>query len=118
MLVTEKQPLLEAYLWWKNGDISGEVTERFTDGKFKGELYEGSVVRYYRSPSQLGTSICPHCGNIYHVHGWIDQDEDGLIVCPGSYVIKDGDQYTALDEVAFKEKYIIVSSSRGHDHER
>ena len=118
MLITEKQPLLEAHLWYKNGDIPGEVTERFTDGQYKGELYEGSVVRYYRNPSQSGTSVCPRCGNIYHVHGWIHQDEDGLTVCPGSYVIKDNDRYTVLDEAAFKEKYIIVSSAKGVSHER
>ncbi len=33
---------------------------------------EGKVVRYYRHPNIDGQTVCKHCGNTMHNHGWID----------------------------------------------
>lgn len=112
MKVTKKQHVLEAFIWNVNGDIPNEVTEVFKDGEYAGEFYEGSVVRYFRSPDISGTSLCPKCGKTYHEHGWIDQDENGITVCPGSYVIKYSDvEYAVLSPDAFEKLYVTVDTT-------
>ncbi len=88
MKVTRQHNVLEAHQWFENGDFKGEVTEVFKDGTYVGEFYEGSVVRYFRHPNIPGENICPICQQSMHVHGWIDQGEDGTTVCPGDYVVK------------------------------
>lgn len=83
----KKPVVIEASQWFKNGDHPKDGDERFTSGEFKGELYEGKVVRYFRRPGVSGDKACQHCGNIMHVHGWIDTLEGGHIVCPADFVI-------------------------------
>lgn len=87
MKFRKKPVIVEATQWHKNGDHPQDGTERFARGEFKGELYEGKVVRYYRRPEMDGQSACKHCGQIMHVHGWIDTLEGGHIVCPGDWII-------------------------------
>jgi len=91
MKYRKKPVVIEAEQWFKNGDHSEDGTERFTEGEFKGELgelYEGKVVRYYRTPDCDGQDPCKHCNEIMHVHGWIDTLEGGHIVCPDDWIIK------------------------------
>ncbi|AXG66758.1 hypothetical protein HOU08_gp032 [Dickeya phage vB_DsoM_JA29] len=57
--------------WFHNGDFPGENPD-----------YEGTVVRYFRHPDHSGDSICPHCNNKFHDHGFVDRS-DSMIVCPG-----------------------------------
>ena len=83
----KKPVVIEATQWFKNGDHPNDGTERFKDGEFKGELLEGKVVRYYRTPECDGEEQCPKCGNNMHWHGWIDTLEGGHIVCPGDWII-------------------------------
>lgn len=83
----KKPVVIEATQWFKNGDHPCDGTERFVGGEFDGELYEGKVVRYYRSPDLDGQQGCKHCGRIMHDHGWIDTLEGGHIVCPGDWII-------------------------------
>jgi hypothetical protein len=87
MKYRKKPVVVEATQWLKNGDHPKDGSERFTEGEFEGELLEGKVVRYYRHPEILGRSVCRHCGQAMHVHGWIDTLEGGHIVCPGDFVI-------------------------------
>lgn len=83
-----KNPVvIDATQWLKNGDHPFDGKERFSDGPFDGELLEGKIVRYYRHPNTPGDTICDHCGNTMHVHGWIDTLEGGHIVCPGDWII-------------------------------
>lgn len=83
----KKPVVVEAVQWFKNGDHPKDGGERFESGKFKGELLEGNVVRYYRTADMDGQTPCKHCGVIMHHHGWIDTLEGGHIVCPGDFVI-------------------------------
>lgn len=100
---------MEAYIWNKNGDIPNEVTEVFKSGKYAGELYEGSVVRYFRHPNIDGNSICALCNKPYHDHGWIDQDEEGITVCPGSYVVKHSNvEYSVYSPEVFAKNFEMV----------
>lgn len=87
MKVRKKPVIVEAHQWFKNGDHPEDGTERFLQGEFKGELYEGKVVRYFRRPDIPGDTICTKCGNTMHIHGWIDTLEDGHNVCPGDWII-------------------------------
>ena len=83
-----KKPVaIEATQWIKNGDHPDDGAEVFKNGEFKGELLEGSVVRYYRTPDLDGGHTCKHCGDIMHNHGWVDTLEGGHIVCPNDYII-------------------------------
>ena len=90
-----KPVVVEAIRWFKNGDHPEDDTERFSSGKYKGELFEGKVVRYYRHPYIDGKSLCVQCGIRMHDHGWIDTLEDGHNVCPGDWIITGvkGEQY-------------------------
>ena len=83
-----KKPIeIEAYQWFRNGDHPGDGDKRFESGEFKGQLFEGKVVRYFRRPDVPGSSPCRHCTMNMHDHGWIDTLEGGHIVCPGDFVI-------------------------------
>ena len=97
-----KRPVvIEATQWRKNGDHPEDGTERFTSGEFDGELYEGKVVRYFKHPSVDGQRACEHCGEIMHVHGWIDTLEGGHIVCPGDWIITGvkGERYPCKPDI-------------------
>lgn len=109
---------IEAALWFKNGDhpqdncpdviVSKQCAEMFPDVKegdtFKGE---GNVVRYYRHPLVDGQSKCPHCGDIMHNHGWIDETEGlkaevhGKPVCPGDIVITYANKHYPVKQPIF-----------------
>jgi len=82
----KKPVIIEGEQWYKNGDHSEDCCEIFNagSGPFQGE---GKVVRYYRRPECDGEKKCLHCGNIMHLHGWIDTFEGGHIVCPGDWII-------------------------------
>jgi len=105
----KKPVIIEAHQWLKNGDHPEDGDEVFEDGDFKGELLEGRIVRYYRTPDMDGDKVCNHCGRTMHFHGWIDTMEGGHIVCPGDYVItgvvgenypcKEGVFHATYDEV-------------------
>ena len=61
----------DASRWFKNGDHPLDACEIFDagSGPFQGE---GKVVRYYRRPDDDENRQCERCGNIMHLHGWID----------------------------------------------
>ncbi|MHA1286863.1 MAG: hypothetical protein ACTSPB_05605 [Candidatus Thorarchaeota archaeon] len=83
----KKPVVIEAIQWFTNGDHPEDGTEIFADGEFAGELLEGKVVRYYRTPNLDGQQFCEKCGYTMHQHGWIDTLEGGHIVCPGDWII-------------------------------
>ena len=84
-----KRPVvIEATQWLKNGDhpldyVSDPASHR------KANNWEGEVVRYFRHPDKAyaGERECEKCGQIMHLHGWIDTLEGGHIVCPGDWII-------------------------------
>jgi hypothetical protein len=91
MKFRKKPVVIEATQWFSNGDHPADeckVMEMLT-GDCKGQpaLTEGKVVRYFRRPDISGKSACKECGNIMHLHGWIDTKEGGHIVCPGDWII-------------------------------
>jgi len=94
----KKPVVIEASRWFKNGDHPNDYTEQreildlgqtrvITGVVAKENGWEGAVVRYFRHPNMLGTSICKHCDLTMHVHGWIDTLEGGHTVCPGDWII-------------------------------
>jgi hypothetical protein len=87
MKFRKKSVVIEAVQWFKNGDHPKDGKEVFIAGEFKGQLFEGKIVRYYRTPSMDGQTPCKHCGVIMHYHGWIDTLEGGHIVCPKDWII-------------------------------
>ena len=108
MKYRKKPVVIEAEQWFKNGDHSEDGCEMFDAGKgpFQGE---GHVVRYYRNPDDDGKRRCQHCGNIMHLHGWIDTLEGGHNVCPGDWIIKGikGEFYPCKPDI-FEMTYELV----------
>jgi hypothetical protein len=98
MMYRKKPVVVEATQWFKNGDHPKDY-EKSLDGFENGELrtftgeerralgWEGSIVRYFRSPDVPGDKLCEHCHQPMHVHGWIDTLEGGHVVCPGDWII-------------------------------
>lgn len=74
MKYRKKPIVVEATQWFKNGDHPQDnIFRPFEDtGKIPIEPREGEVVRYYRTPELDGQNNCEKCGNIMHLHGWID----------------------------------------------
>lgn len=98
MKFRKKPVVIEATQWFKNGDHpldytkvhsgldNGEIRE-FSPEERRDRKWEGDIVGYYRTPSGDGHTICKHCGDTMHNHGWIDTLEGGHIVCPGDWII-------------------------------
>ena len=119
----KKPVVIEAHCWLKNGDHPNDY-DNPVDGFEKGQFitwsgaearernWEGQVVRYFRHPERTGTDKCAHCGNTFHVHGWIDTLEGGHIVCPGDWIIKGvkGEFYPVKDDI-FAATYEPVEDS-------
>lgn len=103
----ERPKTVDAHIWWSNGDHPNDGRERFTEGEFKGELYEGKVVRYFRRPDVSGNLPCPECGRTFHVHGWIDYGSSGQTVCPGDFILTNGNGvYSAMHPSEFHTRYM------------
>jgi len=88
MKYRKKPIIIEATQWLRHND----------------DRPEDETVRYYRHPEHNGRDLCPHCGKILHIHGWIDTLEGGHIVCPGDYIITGikGEVYPCKPDI-FKE---------------
>lgn len=108
-----KKPIvIEATQWFTNGDhpedqcvlITGDLGYQFAS--------EGKVVRYYRRPDDDAQRHCEKCGNIMHLHGWIDTLEGGHIVCPGDWIITGvkGERYPCKVDI-FAATYELVEAT-------
>ena len=97
----KKPVVIEAHQWFTNGDHPDDGNECFQDGEFKGQKYEGKVVRYFRLPGVHGESACPECGKVIADHGWIDTIEGGHRVCPGDFIITGvkGERYPCKPDI-------------------
>lgn len=116
MKYRKKPVIIEATQWFKNGDHPLDGTERFSDGEFKGELYEGKIVRYFRHPEVSGHTKCKYCGIIMHLHGWIDTLEGGHIVYPGDWIITgiSGERYPCKPDI-FDKTYEKIEDESKND---
>lgn len=85
-----------AVQWFKNGDHPLDGSEAIVIDQ-KEFLSEGKLVRRFRSPDIDGDERCDRCGHPFHIHGWIDVEDDpeGHTVCPSDYVVTNeaGDTY-------------------------
>ena len=92
--------VVDAIQWFKNGDhlddytrskpgLTATGTRMFAPSECRAQGWEGDVVRYYRNPYVAGAKICQSCSQRMHDHGWIDSGGDGVIVCPGDFLITD-----------------------------
>lgn len=102
----KKPVVIQATQWFVNGDHPEDGDSVFLEGKFKGKLFEGKVVRYYRRPEIDGETECKHCGRIMHDHGWVETLEGGHIVCPGDFIITgvEGERYPIKSKI-FEKTY-------------
>lgn len=96
--------VIEATRWQKNGDHPlDDVWRPFEDtGTIPTEPREGAIVRYYRHPRVDGNSTCHNCGQIMHFHGWIENAVTDYNVCPGDWVITEGDSHYPCKDFIFQ----------------
>jgi hypothetical protein len=115
----KKKTVVEASQWFKNGDHpldyaedrpfmeNGVLTSK--SGEFFREKgWEGGVVRYFRHPAVDGQTECVHCGQTMHDHGWIDVPVNGHIVCPGDWIVSEGDAVYPCKPEVFEARYEAV----------
>lgn len=100
----KKPVVIEATQWFKNGDHPEDAATEVFDypsGQKPQVIREGVVVRYYRRPDDDGERQCQSCRLAMHVHGWIDTQEGGHIVCPGDYIITgvQGERYPCPPDI-------------------
>lgn len=118
MKYRKKPVVIEATQWKANGDHPDdrvgeiEVDQLSPDDRTKDyQRLEGAVVRFFRSanPEKGGKCHCKECGQIFHVHGWIDTKEGGHIVCPGDFIITGvkGERYPCKPDI-FADTYDAV----------
>lgn len=100
---------VDAHQWHKNGDHPNDdsVELQSSDGPF---LSEGEVVRRYIHPNMNGDHYCTKCGNRAKIHGWIDQGDEGLTVCPGDWVVSMGPEYLVLSDHSFQALFYSTVS--------
>jgi hypothetical protein len=108
----KKPVVIEATQWFKNGDHPDDACRTITPVPGDGDpfLSEGKVVRYFRHPEVPGSTVCKHCGQTMHEHGWIDTLEGGHIVCPGDFIITGvkGERYPCKSDI-FAATYELVT---------
>ena len=113
--------VVQASQWFKNGDHPEDYARDragFERGQpvtyeaayVKAQGWEGAVVRYYRHVTSH--AYCSRCGGATALHGWIDTQEGGHVVCPGDWVITEasGERYPLKDRV-FRETHEPVRCS-------
>ena len=111
-LFLKKPVVIEAAQWFKNGDhpldytkthpgLDGGEMRDFTPEERKANGWEGDIVRYFRHPDTPGLSVCKHCQQVMHEHGWIETLEGGHIVCPGDWIITGvkGEHYPCKSDI-------------------
>lgn len=100
---------IDAHQWHKNGDHPNDdsVELQSSDGPF---LSEGEVVRRFINPNMNGDHHCTKCGNRAKIHGWIDQGDEGLTVCPGDWVVSMGPEYLVLSDHSFQALFYSTVS--------
>lgn len=103
MKYRKKPIVIEAHQWFKNGD---HPKDYFGSAYEKRHNWEGHIVRYFRNPDIPGKFKCEECGEIFHVHGWIDTKEGGHRVCPGDWIITGikGERYPCKPDI-FAQTY-------------
>lgn len=135
MLYRMKPALIDATRWWQNGDhpqdrVGKQELDEIELYRLHPELFhdngevgpvpedvptytrrEGAVVRYYRHPLVPGGSTCNKCDWLMHQHGWIDTRPDGITVCPGDWVITDGDRHYSFKPDIFDCRFELVSDA-------
>lgn len=112
MKYRKKPIVIEATQWFKNGDHPDDYEDernylevgevKSVSGNYAKQLdWEGDIVRYYRHPSVDSDTVCKHCGDIMHNHGWIDTLEGGHIVCPSDWIITgvSGEYYPCKNDI-------------------
>jgi hypothetical protein len=99
MRYRKKPVVIEATQWFKNGDHPEDNSCPISPEN--PTLSEGEVVRYFRRPDVDGESLCKHCGQRMHDHGWIDTLEGGHNVCPGDFIITGvkGERYPCKPDI-------------------
>jgi len=105
----KKAVVIEATQWFKNGDHPQDNQSLIISTKGPSFLSEGNIVRYYRTPDLDGQDKCKKCGEIMHIHGWIDTLEGGHIVCPADWIITgvQGEHYPCKPDI-FEQTHELV----------
>jgi hypothetical protein len=106
--------IVEAHRWWKNGDHPDDQSvvvypDSRSSTQFEPFSSEGKVVRWLRTPTLDGESLC-HCSRPYSEHGWIVGSAGGRIVHPGDWIITVDGRYYPCNPCIFAMLYEIIEN--------
>ena len=113
--ISETQTKRNMVRWFRNGDhpydrVGKQETDWIKYERLRPDLFkntaddvpeappeaqytriEGAVVRYFRRPERefAGDKVHDVCSFTWHDHGWIDSGGDGVVVCPGDWIVLD-----------------------------
>lgn len=102
---------VDAHQWHKSGDYPSDNSQQRMDRDAQEVfLTEGKVVRRFIHPNMDGDHYCAKCGNRTKIHGWIDQGDEGLTVCPGDWVVSMGPKYLVISDHNFQALFYSTIS--------
>lgn len=104
MKYVQKDAVVEATQWWKNGDHPQDESTLVKVNNVQPFLSEGKVVRRFRLPGS-DHKRCETCRGLFVDHGWLDQTP-AVTVCPGDYVVDNGNgTYSVFPPKSFEAMY-------------
>ena len=86
----EKLVEIEAFRWFKNGDHPKDDCHEVIEDSWPC-LSEGKVVKRFIRSDIYDGDYCTFCGGKLSDHGWLENDDGGIQVCPGEWIIKTAD---------------------------
>lgn len=122
MFKAMKQIPTDAVRWFRNGDHPKDHSRRFA-GPATGEdpLTEGEIVRRYAHPQVSGNKTRLRCLRPAKAHGWLDQGDFSVVVCPGDWVVTVVGGYRVIPNdtfiTLFDEPALEELQSVGHSDE-
>lgn len=114
---------VEAIRWWQNGDHPNDHEPIKQDPThFDAHQYveylktDGAVVGRWPLKGLDTHILCNICGEKMGDHGWIQNEHDAQIVCPGDYVVTVGpDTYQSIRPKYFESSYVELPTEEPVD---
>lgn len=101
-----KNPFVEAFQWFKNGDHPNDESHMIDGPDGVPFLSEGKVVRRFPQQGLSGDELCKECNRTFVDHGFIGNDTGWVIlVCPGDYIANVKCKYTAIKPDALLKEF-------------
>jgi len=111
MKYQKKNATVKAHQWKKNGDYPGDQVYNYLDELENLQESEGKIVKkYYTKDLDDDFTVCNVCNQYMYSHGWLPYNFDGLLICPGDFIVTNPDNtYTIMRENEFLNEYESIN---------